>query len=51
MILNCCSLVGKFTDAEVMNNVLLSMFEQDSSSITSDANIMREYADSLGMFN
>lgn len=51
MILNCCSLVSKFSDAEIMNNVLLSMFEQDSSSITSDANIIREYGDSLGMFN
>lgn len=51
MILNCCSLISKFSDAEVMNNVLLSMFEQDSSSITSDANIIREFGDSLGMFN
>ncbi len=51
MILNCCCLVGTFTDAQIMNNVLLSMFEQDSSSITNDANIIREYGDSLGMFN
>jgi nitric oxide reductase NorQ protein len=50
MILNVCGLISKFKQGDVLDHVLLSMFEQDSSSITNDANIIREFADSLGMY-
>ena len=33
-----------------LDTVVLSVFEQDSSSIVNDANILREYADSLGVY-
>jgi hypothetical protein len=37
--------------SEILDNVLLSVFQQDSSSIINDANILREYADSLGVYD
>ena len=50
MVLECVPLMDKFTLKDILNNVLLSMYEEDSCSVINDANIIREYADSLGMF-
>ena len=51
MILEVMPLMKDFTVAEVLDNVILSLFQQDSSAILNDANIIREYADSLGVYN
>ena len=50
MVLECVPLMDKFSLKDILNNVLLSMYEEDSCSVINDANIIREYADSLGMF-
>jgi len=51
MVLECVHLTETFSLADILNNVLLAMYEEDSCSIVNDANIIREYADSLGMFD
>lgn len=51
MVLECVSLLSAFTIPDILNNVLLSMYEEDSCSIINDANIIREYADSIGVYN
>jgi len=51
MILDVIPLVNDFTIAEICDHVLLSIFRQDSSTIITDANILREYADSLGVYD
>jgi MoxR-like ATPase len=51
MVLECVPLLKQFSLPAILNNVLLSMYEEDSCSIVNDANIIREYADSLGMFS
>jgi len=50
MVLECIPLMDTFSLADILNNVLLAMYEEDSCSVVNDANIIREYADSLGMF-
>jgi MoxR-like ATPase len=50
MVLECIPLMNDFSLADILNNVLLAMYEEDSCSVVNDANIIREYADSLGMF-
>jgi len=50
MILDVVPLVSKFTIGEILDHVILSIFKQDSSSIITDANVLREYADSLGVY-
>ena len=51
MIIESAPLVKKFTVAQILDNVLLSVFTQDSSDIVNDANKLREYADTLGVYN
>jgi MoxR-like ATPase len=51
MVLECVPLMETFSLKDILNNVLLSMYEEDSCSVINDANIIREYADSLGMFD
>ena len=51
MILDVIPLVKDFTIGEILDHVLLSIFRQDSSTIITEANILREYADSLGVYN
>ena len=50
MILDVMPLVNKFTTGEILDHVILSIFKQDSSTIINDANVLREYADSLGVY-
>lgn len=50
MVLECVPLLDKFSLGDILGNVILSMFEEDSSSVVSDANILREYADSIGVY-
>ena len=50
MVLECVTLMDKFSLKDILKNVLHSMYEEDSCSVINDANIIREYADSLGMF-
>lgn len=50
MVLEVMPLIGKFEVKEILDHVLLSLFKQDSSAIINDANIIREYADSLGVY-
>jgi len=42
---------GAFSMQQVVDNVILSIFQTGSSSIINDASIIREYADSLGVYN
>ena len=49
MILDVIPLVSKFTIGQILENVILSIYQTDSSSIISDASIIREYADSVGI--
>tara|TARA_R110000824_G_scaffold148_4_gene546 strand:- start:6948 stop:7778 length:831 start_codon:yes stop_codon:yes gene_type:complete len=51
MILDVIPLVKDFTLGEILDHVLLSIFRQDSSTIITEANILREYADSLGVYD
>tara|TARA_R110002012_G_scaffold313697_1_gene525485 strand:+ start:2406 stop:3221 length:816 start_codon:yes stop_codon:yes gene_type:complete len=41
---------GQFTMKQVVDNVILSIFKTGSSSIINDSSIIREYADSLGVY-
>jgi len=50
-VLDCLPLVQTFSMKQIMESVILSQFSQDSSSIINDANIIREYADSIGIYN
>ena len=50
-VLDVLPLVTTFNMKDIMETVILSQFSQDSSSIINDANIIREYADSLGIYN
>ena len=49
-VLDTLPLVREFGMKDIMETVILSQFSQDSSSIINDANIIREYADSLGIY-
>ena len=49
-VLDVIPLCAQFKLSDVLDYVVLSIFEQDSSSIVNDANILREYADSLGVY-
>jgi nitric oxide reductase NorQ protein len=50
-VIDVIPLVGgeDFSLADVLNHAILSQYEQDSSTIVNDANILREFADSLGI--
>ena len=50
-ILESVCLMSNFRIKDVLDHNILSIFEQDSNSIASDSNILREYADSLGIYN
>ena len=50
MILECVPLLDAFKIPDILNHVLLAMYEEDSCSIINDANIIREFADSLGVY-
>ena len=50
MVLECVPLMSTFTLKDILNNVLLAMYEEDSCSVINDANIIREYADSIGIY-
>ena len=50
-VLMVAELTKTFDLKDILDNVILSMFKQDSSNILNDANILREYADSLGVYN
>ena len=49
-VLMVAELTKTFELKDILDNVILSMFKQDSSNILNDANILREYADSLGVY-
>jgi len=50
-ILDVMSLVkGGFKMRDILDHAILSQYEQDSSTIVNDANVLREYADSLGVY-
>lgn len=51
MVLECVPLMEQFSLKDILNNVLLAMYEEDSCSVVNDANIIREYADSIGVFD
>jgi hypothetical protein len=51
MVLECVPLLDKFSPRQILDNVLLSMYEEDSCSVMNDSNIIREYADSIGVFS
>lgn len=50
-VLDTLPLVKEFKMKDIMETVILSQFSQDSSSIINDANIIREYADSIGIYS
>ena len=50
-VLDVMSLVkGGFKMRDILDHAILSQYEQDSSTIVNDANIIREYADSMGVY-
>ena len=50
-VLDVLSLVkGGFQMRDILDHAILSQYEQDSSTIVNDANIIREYADSMGVY-
>jgi nitric oxide reductase NorQ protein len=49
-VLDVIPLSAQFKLKDILDYVVLSIFEQDSSSIVNDANILREYADSIGVY-
>jgi len=49
MVLDVVPLLKSYSLAEILDHVVLSLFESDSS-IISDSNIIREYCDSLGIY-
>jgi len=51
-VIDVLSLVkGGFKMKDILDHAILSQYEQDSSTIVNDANIIREYADSIGVYN
>lgn len=53
MILDVVPLIksGEFTIKQIIDNVILSIFKTGSSSIINDSSIIREYADSIGVYS
>ena len=50
-IIDVISLVKTgFKMKDILDHAILSQYEQDSSTIVNDANIIREYADSVGVY-
>jgi len=39
-----------FSVKQILDHAILSQYEQDSSTIVNDANVLREFADSLGVY-
>jgi MoxR-like ATPase len=39
-----------FSVKDILDNAILSQYEQDSSTIVNDANVLREFADSIGVY-
>ena len=39
-----------FSVRDILDNAILSQYEQDSSTIVNDANVLREFADSIGVY-
>ena len=35
---------------DILDHAILSQYEQDSSTIVNDANVLREFADSIGVY-
>tara|TARA_R110000744_G_scaffold19981_4_gene52469 strand:- start:1586 stop:2422 length:837 start_codon:yes stop_codon:yes gene_type:complete len=51
-VIDVLSLVkGGFNMKDILDHAILSQYEQDSSTIVNDANIIREFADSIGVYN
>ena len=40
-----------FSVQQILDHAILSQYEQDSSTIVNDANVLREFADSIGIYN
>jgi MoxR-like ATPase len=40
-----------FSLRDILDNAILSQYEQDSSTIVNDANVLREFADSIGIYS
>lgn len=40
-----------FSVRDILDNAILSQYEQDSSTIVNDANVLREFADSIGVYS
>jgi len=50
-IIDTVSLVKDgFSVRDILDHAILSQYEQDSSTIVNDANILREFADSIGVY-
>ena len=39
-----------FSVQQILDHAILSQYEQDSSTIVNDANVLREFADSIGIY-
>ena len=51
-VIDTLSLIkADFGVRDILDHAILSQYEQDSSTIVNDANILREYADSIGVYN
>ena len=50
-IIDTVSLVKDgFSVRDILDHAILSQYEQDSSTIVNDANVLREFADSIGVY-
>lgn len=45
-----CLVKDGFSVRDILDNAILSQYEQDSSTIVNDANVLREFADSIGIY-
>ena len=49
-VLDVLALMDGFSVRDILDHAILSQYEQDSSTIVNDANILREFADSIGVY-
>ena len=50
-IIDTVSLIkDNFSVRDILDHAILSQYEQDSSTIVNDANVLREFADSMGVY-
>ena len=50
-VLDVLALLDGFSVRDILDHAILSQYEQDSSTIVNDANILREFADSIGVYS